>query len=240
MDQEIAMLVRCNEHPEELLIYEGRALAPLTDKESNDPFQLVEQQQQQATTTTTNPTTNYFRQLEQQPAKDDDETTAATKTNPTTNYFRMTPFLKESVSIMFHKHAISDPSDGVLSLDRKGVAKWMTKCLKSEEKIPVSAHDNRVLETISKFGKYGSGRLLQADFEQLYYTTIVGDTTKVNSGQVSPSRHFELRKPFLDAVWRDIRSHGILSPIEKERELLVMKIQASEEESTKLEIQEAL
>ena len=116
MDQEIAMLVRCNEHPEELLIYEGRALAPLTDKESNDPFQLVEQHQQQQQATTT-----------------------------TTNYFRMTPFLKESVSKMFHTHAIPDPRDGVLSLDRKGVARWMTKCLQSEEKTPVSAHEKRCL-----------------------------------------------------------------------------------------------
>ena len=41
MDQEIAMLVRCNENPDELLVHEGRAVAPLTEAELKDPFQLV-------------------------------------------------------------------------------------------------------------------------------------------------------------------------------------------------------
>ena len=104
----------------------------------------------------------------------------------------------------------------------------MTTCLKTEEKKPTSAHEKRVLQTISNFGRYGSGRLIQADLEDLYLSTIVGDPQKVDTGRVSPMRHLELRKPFLDAVWRDIRNHGILSPVEAERQKLINEIQPSE------------
>ena len=41
MSTEIAMLVRCNQQPDELLISEGRALPPLTESERNNIFQLV-------------------------------------------------------------------------------------------------------------------------------------------------------------------------------------------------------
>lgn len=41
MGDEIALLIRCNEIPETLLIQEGRALAPLTESERDDPRQLL-------------------------------------------------------------------------------------------------------------------------------------------------------------------------------------------------------
>ena len=41
MDDEIAMLIRCNEQPTSLLIEEGRAIAPLTKEEKDDVSQLV-------------------------------------------------------------------------------------------------------------------------------------------------------------------------------------------------------
>jgi ferredoxin len=42
MDGEIALLVRCNENPQSLLVKEGRALKALTEAERTDPSQLVE------------------------------------------------------------------------------------------------------------------------------------------------------------------------------------------------------
>ena len=42
MGDEIALLVRCNEQPQSMLVQEGRALAPLTNEEKYDPSQLVE------------------------------------------------------------------------------------------------------------------------------------------------------------------------------------------------------
>ncbi len=177
MGNEIALLVRCNQHPEDLLIAEGRALPPLTDAERNDVSQLV---------------------------RIDGEIIHATE------------FLKESISRIFHQHATANPVDGALCLDRIGVASWMTKSLKTEEG-RVSAHDSRVLKTLSDFSSYGSGRLLEENLEDLYLTTIVG---KKANERVSLKRHLALRQPYVDAVWRDIRNHGILAPVEQERNRL--------------------
>jgi len=181
MSNEIAMLVRCNEHPEDLLVSEGRALAPLTENERNNVFQLVSIQG---------------------------------------NSVRPTAFLKESASKLFYMHAAPDPVDGVLCLDRKGVANWMTTALKTEER-RVSAHDSRVVKTLSEFSSYGSGRLLEEDFEQLYLMTIAGVRSNEN---VTWERHLALRQPYVDAVWRDLRNHGILSPIEQERKQLAEQL----------------
>jgi len=177
MSNEIALLVRCNQYPKDLLISEGRALPPLTDYERNDVFQLVSIEEES---------------------------------------IRPTEFLRESVSRIFHEHAKADPLDGVMSLDRTGIANWMTKALKTEEG-RVSAHDSRVLKTLSDFSSYGSGRLLEKDFENLYLTTIVGK--KANEG-MPLKRHLALRQPYVDAVWRDLRNHGILAPVEQERNRL--------------------
>jgi hypothetical protein len=185
MGDEIAMLVRCDEQPKDLLISEGRALLPLTEQEKNDVSQLV---------------------------------------RLTEDKCEATNFLRTSVSIMFSQHASPDQTDGVLSMDRKGVAKWMTQALKSEKGSRVSAHESCVLKTISDFGTYGTGRLLEDELQALYLSTVVGDTS--NLKKVSPTRHLQLRQPFLDVVWRDIRNHGILSPVEKERKRLAEEIQA--------------
>jgi hypothetical protein len=186
MGDEIAMLIRCNERPEDMLIAEGRALPPLTDAEKNDVSQLV---------------------VLTEPSNCD-----------------ATDFLRASVSKMFQQHATPDKTDGVLSLDRAGVAKWMTQSLRSER--PVSAHEKCVLQTISDFSSYGSGRLVEEDLQSLYLTTIVGDISKVGAATISPARHFQLRKPFIDAVWRDIRNHYIISPVEQERKQLAEEIHA--------------
>lgn len=188
MSNEIAMLVRCNEHPEELLISEGRALPPLTDEEKNHPSQLV--------------------------LLTEDECEA-------------TEFLRGAVSKTFRKHATPGEIDGVMGLDRAGVAKWMTEALKSEKmEGRVSAHDKRVLKTMSDYSSYGSGRLLEENFQHLYLSTVVGDTSKVAASVVSPARHLQLRQPFIDVVWRDLRNHNILSPAEKERKKLADELRA--------------
>lgn len=176
MSTEIAMLVRCNQQPDDLLISEGRALPPLTDSERNNVFQLVSLEQES---------------------------------------MQSTEFFKQSVSRIFHEHATADPSDGSLCLDRKGIANWMTKSLKTEEG-RVSAHDSRVLKILSDFSSYGSGRLLEEDFQNLYLTTVKGKVTSDGTG-TSWKRHLARRQPYVDAVWRDLRNHGILAPVEQER-----------------------
>jgi len=192
MDDEIAMLVRCNESPNSLLIEEGRAFSPLTKEEKDDVSQLV--------------------------VWNEDDT------------FEATDFLLHAVETMFRDHAIPSIKDGILSMDRACVASWMTKALGDEEEGSVSQHDRRVLKTLSKFSKYGSGRMIEENLQTLYFRYIVGDKSKVSS--LSAKRHLELRANFIDAVWRDIRAHGILSPVEEERMLLVENLNIRDSELT--------
>jgi hypothetical protein len=184
MSHEIAMLVRCNEQPDSLLISEGRALPPLTDDEINDVYQLVD---------------------------------------VVDGSFQPTKFLLDAATNMFRQHAQPHPVDGVLSLDAVGIASWMTQALRSEE-TKVSQFDKRVLKTLSDYSSYGSGRLVEGDFQMLYFFTIVGDVSSLN--KLSPARHLQLRKPFIKAVWRDIREHGLSSPVEEERLILAAEIQS--------------
>ena len=184
MSNEIAMLIRCNERPQDLLISEGRALPPLSEDEKKNVYQLV---------------------------------SIAGESVQATN------FLKESVSIIFRHHAMKDDDDA-LYLDRNGVAKWMSQALKTEE-TRVSAHDARVLRTISDFSSYGSGRLVESNFQDLYLTAVVGPNKQ--NRKTSWKRHLQLRQPHVDAVWRDLRNHGIISPIERERNVLVEKLNVS-------------
>lgn len=184
MGNEIAMVVRCNERPEELLVESGRALPPLTNDEKNNPLQLVKM------------------------SKDG---------------FQSTDFLEQAVSKMFHQHATKD-LDGELVLDREGVANWMTQALRTEKhEGKVSPHDKRVIHIISKYSAYGTGRLLECDLQELYFSTIVDDS--VDSSK-SPERQLQHRQPFVGAVFRDIRNHGILPPVEAERKALADEIRA--------------
>ena len=164
MDDEIAMLVRCNEQPDSLLIEEGRALLPLTEEEKNDVSQLVVL------------------------TKDTCEATA---------------FFKDAISKMFREHAAPSHVDGVLSMDRACIASWMTKSLRKEGEGKVGPHDKRVLKTLSDFSAYGSGRILEENLQNLYLDCIVGDISNLST--VAPKRHLQLRSPFRDYVWRDIR-----------------------------------
>jgi len=183
MDDEIAMLVRCNERPDSLLIEEGRALPPLSNEEKNDVSQLVVWNK---------------------------------------GTFEATEFLKYAVSKMFREHATPSVQDGILSMNRACIASWMTKSLHEEEEGRVSQHDRRVLKTLSDFSEYGSGRIVEENFHNLYLHCIVGDASNLSS--LSANRHLQFRKEFRDAVWRDICAHGILSPVEDERLLLLKEL----------------
>jgi hypothetical protein len=122
---------------------------------------------------------------------------------------------------MFRQHATKD-LDGKLVLNREGVANWMSQALITEKhEGKVSPHDKRVIHVISKYSRYGTGRLLEADLQELYLSTIIGDS--VYSSQ-SPERQLQLRQPFFGAVFRDIRNHRILPPVEAERMALADEI----------------
>lgn len=181
MGKEIALLIRCNERPEQMLIAEGRALPPLTDEDKNDPLQLVQ-------------------------INND-------------GVFEATDFFKHAVSLMFREHATPGIREPDLSLDAAGVANWMMKSLGTEPSI--GKHDRRVVATISQFGAYGSGRLTEENFQQLYLNAVVGDQAK----RIQSIDQLKFRQAFIHDVWRDLRYHGIMSPVEEKRQLLEAEMQ---------------
>lgn len=172
MGREIALLVRCNQSPEEMLIAAGKALPPLSKEDKNEVLQLLEW-------------------------KD--------------NKFQPTPFLKTSVRKLFNEHATMIESKKIMN--RKSVAAWMVKSLAGE---PCGPHDPRVSHVVSQFGDYGAGYLNQKNLMNLYMSTLVG------SSKTPEQLRFRIKER--DLVFRDLRNHGVLSPVEVERERLLQEI----------------
>ena len=152
--------------------------------------------------------------------------------------YQSTQFFRDAVRTMFMKHASSemkDTGENCLFLDSAGVARWMTACTGSEETSKVSARDRRVLSTIAKFAPYGTGRLREEDFQHLYLSAV----TEFLKGNVKMAgRDLKMELPTLESVWRDIRSHGILSPIELKRQRLADEIRAEYGASSPAETEE--
>ncbi|KAI2511819.1 hypothetical protein MHU86_2551 [Fragilaria crotonensis] len=185
MGREIAMLVRCNESPQDMLIAEGRALAPLTDEERDDVSQLATM-------------------------KD--------------NTWEITDFFRNAIRVMYEQHA---NSDGVMKA--AGVASWMSKSLNSH----VSAHDKRVLATITRFGEYGTGCLAAEAFEQIYVAAL---NVALKRPNVKMSNRVGIKEQHsVSTIWRDIRNHNILSPVEVEREMKMLEIRKRIGDSNKAE-----
>lgn len=201
MGEQISMLVHCNERPEEMLVQEGRALAPLSEEERNDVTQLVTQ------------------------SNESDE-------------YEMTDFFRESVSKMFHQHARSEQdeegNESHTFLDAAGVAEWMTQCLGSDKHGKITQHDRRVLSTMSTYATYGTGKMELEDFERLYLKAV---TDFLNGKTIKTGRDKKMELPTVDSVWRDIRNHGLLAPVEQERQRLAEEIRqefgAGNKEETK-------
>ena len=176
MGREIAMLVRCNQSPEEMLITEGRALAPLTEEERNNVTQLF-------------------------------------KHNSDSGACEISDFFRNAIRVMFRQHATSDDT-----MKAAGVASWMSKSLQ----VHVSAHDKRVLGTISRFSDYGTGYLTADNFEEIYAVALTAALEASN--QVVNSRNGLKAQHSISTIWRDIRNHNILSPVEAAYEMRMLQI----------------
>jgi hypothetical protein len=188
MGREIALLVRCNKSPEDMLIQEGRALPPLTEEQCNDVTQLV----------------TIVRGKTRKSADDG---------------WHMTEFFQEAVTTMFDTHAVAIDDDNRNVLDAAGVAAWMKQSLGAEEPGSIGRHNQRVRLTISTFSKYGSGHLDRDDFLKLYLAAIVGESTP-------EWRQLNYRAFEITSVWRDLRNHGIVSPVETMRAELMEQMES--------------
>jgi ferredoxin len=152
--------------------------------------------------------------------------------------YQPTEFFREAVTKMFMKHASSETSETgeqCAFLDAAGVARWMTKCIGSEKGDKVSAHDRRVLTTIGKYAPYGTGRLREQGFQNLYLSAV---TESLEGNVQIAGRIQKMQLPTVDSVWRDIRNHGILSPLELERQSLADDIRAEHGSASLAETEE--
>jgi hypothetical protein len=139
-----------------------------------------------------------------------------------------TVFLTEAVASMFHRYATEAPKAAFASrkeedpatmiMDRNGVAEWFAVCSGK----PVGPHDPRVQSILSRFGDYGRGALTQPNVLDLYVKAIVGDRDR---GSTPWSTLQKLRGDGIAQVWRDVRRHGILGPVELERQVLALQLE---------------
>ena len=175
------------------------------------------------------------------PPQSEEERNNVTQLVTSTNQgeYKMTDFFQQAVSTMFHAHAkVQEPKDNgderVEFLDASSVAEWMTQCLGDSETYgKITQHDRRVLATMSSYAPYGTGRLELQDFERLYLTAI---SAFLHGGTIQAGRDKKMELPTVESIWRDVRNHGILSPVEQERERLANEIRnefgaASDEET---------
>ena len=160
--------------------------------------------------------------------------------------WKATPFLREAVSNMFGQHSrsrypskntpvngdhqASPEDDEDAFLDKEGIASWMNQCLRDEDET-VGRHEKRVTHTLARYGTAG-GRMSEADFLQMYVSVMTTgeDATPHRKDDEQPmfTTLEELERhcaPEIQAVWRDLRSHGIVGPAEFERNMKVAELQ---------------
>jgi hypothetical protein len=184
LGREISLLVRCNESPEEMLTREGRMMP--------SALSLKEKNDPTQLVLWIENADNHGSMV--------DETRGIISMS-----WKMTPFFQKAVQDIFYQHA----SEQVM--DCTAVASWMRQSLQDEQ---IGPHDGRVRSTISLHGTYGKGYLTLDNFYQLYLTAVVGTSPFLDADASYPYQTLERRQPSIQAVWRDIRNHGILSPNE--------------------------
>ncbi|GAX24325.1 hypothetical protein FisN_4Lh440 [Fistulifera solaris] len=186
LGREISLLVRCNESPEEMLTREGRLMP--------SALSLKEK--------------NDPAQLVVWIENGDNHDSMANGTKGTTSTnWKMTSFFQKAVEDIFFQHATEQV------MDCTAVASWMRKSLQDEQ---IGPHDGRVRSTISLHGTYGKGFLTLDNFCQLYLAAVVGTSPFLDKDNSHPYQTLERRQSSIQAVWRDIRKHGIMSPNEEE------------------------
>ena len=151
--------------------------------------------------------------------------------------YEMTDFFRQAVKTMFEKHAKSEEEESgesCMFLDAAGVAAWMTQCLGEDKHSKITQHDRRVLTTVATHSTYGTGRLKLKDFEGLYLTAL---KAFLDGNTIKAGRDKKMELPTVDSIWRDIRNHGILAPVERERQSLADELRetfgAANDEETK-------
>ncbi|CAB9526632.1 Ferredoxin [Seminavis robusta] len=170
MAKEIAMLVRCNESPEDMLVQAGRALPELTTLQKTDVAQLL--------------TWN-------------DKQDNAWEPTPFLQEAIATMFKRHATAI---RNNNNDTTTTTTTMDAKAVSRWMTQSMGSDldsyttrgrsrsakdlvedmdhstrttkKVVKIGPHDSRVLKLLSQYSKYGTGRLRLENLQQVYMDAL--------------------------------------------------------------------
>jgi ferredoxin len=205
MGQEIAMLVRCNQAPHEMLIEQGRALAPLTAAARHDVSQLVKYIKTDETENdATWQPTQFLRRAIQEV------------------FHRHARQMAEGTTSSSKDIDDDSDSNGQLwIMDERGVSEWIEQCTQE----PCARFDPRVRKTISTYGVYGKGYLRDEDLLRLYMETLLGDGKKQAYDNADMQRLLARRTVEREAVWRDLENHGFAPPVEQEQNRQLQEIQ---------------
>lgn len=190
--EEIGLLVRCNKRPEELLIQEGRALAPLTTEERDSVDQLVKEVKG-ASAGTYEPTDFLVRSVstlfhEHSVTAESDET-----------------FLDAAgVASWMTKSLGSDESGHVGAHDKRVMAVISRYGTYGTGQILESELLTLYLDTITS-------ALVERQ-------AMEGRKVALAGKKVLPAwkKELKLSQPTIENVWRDFRNHGIISPVEEQ------------------------
>ncbi len=208
MGKEIALLVRCNESPEKLLVDEGRALPELDDAEKYNVSQLMIKKEQDSSQSS--------------------PSFSSASPKATSYVFEPTNFFVNSMRKMFlsHAKAVTLNNNTTMVLDYTGVASWMSTSLGEK----VGPHDKRISVVMSKYATYGSGVLTEEQFVNLYVDAVMlgldGSNRKKEKKDLQMMKKMKMKQSNLMDVWRDLENHGISPPIIAIREELQAKIDA--------------
>jgi hypothetical protein len=146
-------------------------------------------------------------------------------------YWKATTFLQQAVRHIFQTHAQVVGMDDTLvsngnKWDANAAASWMTQSLQGTADGMIGPHDKRVTETLATYGR--DGYMFEADLLRLYITASTGSPGNTNKDMPQWTTTAQLERfcgPEIEAVWRDIRNHGIVTPSELESRINLASIQ---------------
>jgi NAD-dependent dihydropyrimidine dehydrogenase PreA subunit len=210
MGNEIAMLVRCNESPEDMLIKAGRAVRELTLEQKQDVAQLLvwnEEENDQAGHWEVTP---FFQQaiqtmFEIHAEMNDDDDDAV-------------PFMDAKAVSRWMMRSIGHEGESYTeraSPKGKDMTSFHNSNNRQRVTINIGPHDSRVLKIISKYSEYGTGKLTLDNFQQVYVDAL----THMPNGMALVGSVETLRLRNADhvrQVWRDLKNHGLIGPNEQE------------------------
>lgn len=140
-----------------------------------------------------------------------------------------TPFFVQTVTSMFQQHALKEKvqdenENDIYAMDAKSVATWLEQSTTGKVKFKIGQYDRSVRDFICKHSTYGTGKIYIQNFMSLYFKAIVGEKN------TKPTLYDLMHRPkFINAVFRDIRNHQILTPVEIEREIQLNKLAKEQE-----------